>query len=36
MFLMAWKGVRVAICHDNYQYAKANNTSMKDYSENKK
>ena len=35
MLLMVEKGIRGGICHAKYQYAKANNKSMKDYDKNK-
>ena len=35
ILLMVEKGVRGAICHSIYQYAKANNKYMKDYDKNK-
>ena len=35
MLLLVEKGVRGAICHSIYQYAKANNKYMKDYDKNK-
>ena len=35
MLLLVEKGIRGAICHSIYQYAKANNKYMKDYDKNK-
>ena len=35
MLLMVEKGVRGAICHSNYRYAKASYKYMKDYGKNK-
>ena len=35
MLLMVEKGIRGAICHSIYQYAKAKNKYMKDYDKNK-
>ena len=35
MLLMVEKGIRGGICHSIYQYAKANNIYMKDYTKNK-
>ena len=35
MLLMFQKGVRGAICHSIYQYAKVNNKYIKDYDKNK-
>ena len=35
MLLMVESGIRGGICHSIYQYAKANNTYMQDYSMNK-
>ena len=35
MLLMVGKGIRVVICHSVLRYAKANNTYMKNYNQNK-
>ena len=35
MLLMIENGMKGAICHSIYQYAKANNKQMKDYDKNK-
>ena len=35
MLLMVEKGIRIAICHSIYRYAKGNNKYMKDYNKHK-